>query len=67
MLSVYWWEEDKMKPIQLPPQSSEQLQALDELYRTTKDVRIQQRAQMVLLAGEHNMVACDIAAIVRKD
>jgi transposase len=67
MLSVYWWEEDKMKPIQLPPQSSEQLQALDELYRTTKDVRIQQRAQMILLAGEHNMVACDIAAIVRKD
>jgi transposase len=56
-----------MKAIRLPPQSAEQLQALDELYRTTKDVRIQQRAQMILLAAERNMVACEIAAIVRKD
>jgi transposase len=56
-----------MKPIQLPPQSPEQLHALDELYRTTKEVRIQQRAQMILLAAEQNMVACEIAEIVRKD
>ncbi len=56
-----------MKPIQLLPQSSEQLQALDELYRTTKDVRNQQRAQIILLATEQNMVVCEIAAIVRKD
>ena len=56
-----------MKAIGLPPQSAEQLQGLDELYRTTKDVRIQQRAQMILLAAERNMVACEIAAIVRKD
>jgi transposase len=67
MLDVYWWEEDMMKAIQLPPQSPEQLQALDELYRKTKDVRIQQRAQMILLAAEQNMVASAIAAIVRKD
>ena len=56
-----------MKPIELPPQSPEQLQALDELYRTTKDVRIQQRTQMILLAAEQSMVAGEIAAIVRKD
>jgi transposase len=43
------------------------LRALDELYRTTKDVRIQQRAQMILLAVEQKMVACEIAAIVRQD
>jgi len=56
-----------MKAIQLPPQSPEQLQALDELYRKTKDVRIQQRAQMILLAAEQDMVANAIATIVRKD
>jgi transposase len=56
-----------MKPIRLPLQSPEQLRALDDLYRTTKDVRIQQRAQISLLAAERNMVACEIAAIVRKD
>jgi len=67
MLSVYWWEEDTMKPIRLPPQSPEQLRALDDLYRTTRDVRMQQRAQMILLAAERNMVACQIADIVRKD
>jgi transposase len=67
MLSVYWWEENQMKPIQLPHQSSEQLQALDELYRTTKDVGLQQRAQMILLAAEQSMVAHEIAKIVRKD
>jgi transposase len=56
-----------MKPIRLPPQSPEQLRALDDLYRTTRDVRMQQRAQMILLAAERNMVACQIADIVRKD
>lgn len=56
-----------MRPIRLPPPSPDQLQALDDLYRTTKDVRIQQRAQMILLAVEQKMVACEIATIVRKD
>ena len=54
-----------MKALQLPVQTSEQLAALDELYRTTKDVRIRQRVQLVLLASEQGMVACEIAAIVR--
>ena len=56
-----------MKAIKLPPQSKEQRQALDELYRTTKDVRLQQRAQMILLAVEKQMVAHEIAEVVRKD
>lgn len=54
-----------MKPIRLPPQTAEQIAALDELYHTTKDVRLRQRAQLVLLAAEKNMVACEIGEIVR--
>jgi transposase len=56
-----------MKAITLPPQNDEQLRALDELYRTTKAVRLQQRAQMILLAAEKQLVAREIAEIVRKD
>lgn len=58
--------EGSMKPIQLPPQSPEQIAALDELYRTTKDVRVRNRAQMMLLAAEKNMAAADIGTIVRE-
>jgi transposase len=54
-----------MKALQLPAQTTEQLAALDELYRTTKDVRIRQRVQLVLLASEKGMIACEIAEIVR--
>jgi transposase len=56
-----------MKPIQLPEQTPEQLQALDTFYRTTKDVRLRQRAQLVLLAAEQRLVASAIGAIVRLD
>ena len=56
-----------MKAITLPPQSAEQLQALEELYRTTKDVRLRTRAQMMLLAAEKGLTAPAIAAIVRDD
>ncbi len=41
-----------MKPIQLPSQTPEQPAALDGLYRTTKDVRLRQRVQVILLAAE---------------
>jgi transposase len=54
-----------MKALQLPAQTSEQLAALDELYRTSKDVRIRQRVQLVLLASEKSMVPAEIAGIVR--
>ncbi len=56
-----------MHPIRLTPLGGEQLQALDQLYRTTHDVRIRTRAQMVLLAAERGLVAADIAAVVRQD
>jgi hypothetical protein len=36
-----------MKPIPFPAQSEEQLQALDEFYRTTRNVRLRTRAQMI--------------------
>lgn len=55
-----------MRPIRLPPQSPEQIVALEDLYRTTKDVRLKTRAQMMLLAIERQMVAAEIATIVRE-
>jgi transposase len=55
-----------MKPIQLPAQSEEQIKALAELYRTTHDVRLRTRAQMVLLAEEQHLTVGAIAAIVRE-
>jgi transposase len=54
-----------MRPIQLSPQTPEQLEALDHLYRTTRDVRLRQRTQVVLLAAEKELVATEIGAIVR--
>ena len=45
--------------------SPEEIVALDEIYRTTKDVRLRTRSQMILLAGEQRMPVSDIARIVR--
>jgi transposase len=56
-----------MRPIRLPPQSPEQIEALEKLYQTTKDVRLRTRAQMMLLATEKQLVAREIAEIVRED
>src|SRR5579871_1217497 len=56
-----------MRPISLPPQSDEQLKALEKLYQTTKDVRLRTRAQMMLLAAEKGLSAPAIAVIVRDD
>jgi hypothetical protein len=39
----------------LPRLGEEQLQALDELYRTTRKVRLRTRAQMVRLSAEHHV------------
>lgn len=54
-------------PLEIPVPTTEELEALEKLYRTTKDVRLRTRAQMVLLAGEQRMTAPAIAAIVRED
>jgi transposase len=55
-----------MKPIRLFPLSDEAVAELDELYRTTRDVRVRTRAQMILLAGEQGLIASEVAAIVRQ-
>ena len=54
-----------MKPIRIPTLSPEQLGALEELYRTTRQARLRTRALMVLLAAEQRMTAAEIAEIVR--
>jgi hypothetical protein len=55
-----------MKPIQVAPLSPEQTNELSQLYRTTRDVRLRTRAQMILLAAEQGMSAPGIAAVVRE-
>lgn len=55
-----------MRPLELAPLSQAQLDELDILYRTTKDVRLRTRAQMILLAAEQTMSAPIIAALVRE-
>ena len=54
-----------MKPIRVPDLISEQLAELEELYRSTRNVRLRTRAQMVLLAAERCLTAAQIAGIVR--
>jgi hypothetical protein len=56
-----------MKAIEIPPQTPEQIQALDELYRTAKDVRLRSRAPMVLLAAKQGWTASIISEVVRCD
>jgi transposase len=56
-----------MKAIRLPKVDEKEIEELDKLYRTTRNVRLRERAQMVLLSIEKEMVAAEIAGIVRKD
>ena len=55
------------QPIRLPELTPEAVRELDALYRTTHDVRLRSRAQMILLAAEQHLVASEIAKIVRVD
>ena len=55
------------KPLEIPVPTAEELDALAQLYRTTRDVRLRTRAQIVLLAAEQRLTAPAIAAIVRED
>ena len=43
------------KPVEIPIPTAEELEALEKLYRTTKEVRLRTRAQIILLAGEQRM------------
>jgi transposase len=53
-------------PLRLSPLSEEQLDELKRLYRTTKDVRLRTRSQMILLAAEQGMRSPAIAQIVQE-
>lgn len=53
--------------IRLEEPTSDELAALEELYRKTKSVRIRTRVQMVLLALEQQMNAEAIARVVRME
>lgn len=55
-----------MRAIRLPPLNEQQISELDELYRRSKTPRMRTRAQMILLAAEQQMVAGQIAVIVRE-
>src|SRR5512144_578244 len=55
-----------MKPLRLAPMSQAQLDELDTLYRTTKNVRLRTRAQIILLAAEQKISAPRIAALGRE-
>jgi transposase len=54
-------------PLEIPEPTTEELAALDTLYRTTREVRLRTRVQIVLLAGEQRLSAPAIARIVRED
>lgn len=53
-------------PLEIPLLTAEELEDLEKLYRTTKDVRLRTRAQIVLLAGEQRLRVSAIAPIVRE-
>ena len=55
------------QPIRLPELTPEAIQELDTLYRTTRDVRLRGRSQMILLAAEQGLSAPAIARIMRVD
>lgn len=54
-----------MQPVRIAQLTAAQRGELDTLYRTTRQVRLRTRAQMVLLAGEQQLTAAAIAPIVR--
>jgi transposase len=58
--------EAAMRALHLDHLCADQLRELDELYHTTHDVRLRTRAQMILLAAERQLVAAEVAAIVRE-
>lgn len=55
-----------MRPLQIDV-TPEDMDALDQLYHTTKDVRLRTRPQIILLAAEQQLTAGEIASIVRQN
>ncbi len=58
-------KEEHMKPIRVTDLAPERLMELEELYRSTRKVRLRTRAQMILLAAERRLTAAEVAAIAR--
>jgi transposase len=54
-------------PIQVRVISPEEQNELETLYRQTKDVRLRERTQIILLASQHQMTAPQISAIVLRN
>ena len=54
-------------PIQVRDVSPEELKELETLFRQTKDVRLRERTQIILLAAEQHMTAPQISPIVRRN
>lgn len=54
-----------MRPTYVKPLTAAELGALDQLYRSTRSVRLRTRVQAILLAAEHGWHAGEIAPIVR--
>jgi transposase len=55
------------EPLRLPELTPEAIGEFDTLYRTTRDVRLRARSQMVLLTAEQSLSAPAIARIMRVD
>jgi hypothetical protein len=55
-----------MKPIRLVPPSYEAVAEQAELYWITLDTRVRTRVQLVLLAREQGLSACEIAVFARQ-
>lgn len=55
------------EPLEIAALTEEEVDALDTLYRSTKDMRVRTRAHIILLAGEQRMTAPTIAKIMRTD
>ena len=54
-----------LKPLEIPPLTAEELEALEKLYRTTKEVRLRTRAQIVLSRPQHQVSSPDPEDVVR--
>lgn len=54
-------------PIQVRDIPPEELSELETLFRQTKDVRIRERTQIILLAAEQGLTAPQICTIVRRN
>ena len=54
-------------PIQVRDVTPEEMNELETLYRQTKDVRMRERTQIILLAAEQGMAVPEITRIVRRN